>query len=55
MIFANLDVLRHQDFSKPLPFTGGLSAYGRLKNFVRTFQMRLDCDVNFETGGGEIS
>jgi hypothetical protein len=55
VIFANLDVLRHQDFSKPLPFTGGLTAYERLKKFVTTFDMRLNCDVNFETGGGRVS
>jgi hypothetical protein len=55
VVVANLDVLRHQDFAEPLPFTGGLTAYGRLKKFVTIFDMRLDCDVNFETGGGQVS
>ena len=55
VIVANLDVLRHQDFSEPLPFTGGLTAYERLTKFVHTFDMRLDCNVNFETEGGQVS
>jgi hypothetical protein len=55
VIVANLDVLRHQDFSEPLPFTGGLTAYERLTKFVHTFDMRLDCNVNFEAGGGQVS
>ena len=54
VILANLDVLRHQDFSEDLPFTGGLTAYERLRKFVHTFDMRLDCGLNFG-GGGQVS
>jgi hypothetical protein len=55
VILAKLDLLRHQDFSEDLPFTGGLTAYERLTKFVNTFEMRLDCTLNFETGGGQVS
>jgi len=47
---AKLDVLRHQRFSEPLPFTDGLTAYDHLKTYVHTIYLRLDCTYN--SGGG---
>lgn len=54
VIYAKLDVLRHQDFSEPLPFTDGISIYERFKSFVHTLNLRLNCDYNFG-GGGQVS
>jgi len=47
---AKLDVLRHQQFSEPLPFTNGKSPYDHFRTYVNTINLRLDC--NFNTGGG---
>lgn len=51
---AKLDVLRHQRFSEPLPFTGGLTAYDHLKTYVDTIYLRLDCEYA-HGGGGAIN
>jgi hypothetical protein len=50
VIYAKLDVLRHQDFAEPLPFTGGKAIYEYFRSFVHTLNLRLDC--SFNTGGG---
>lgn len=47
---ARLDILRHQRFSQPLPFTKGKTAYDHLRDYVKTFNIRLDCGIN--TAGG---
>jgi hypothetical protein len=47
---AKIDLLRHQQFSTPLPFTNGRSLYDHLKTYVRNINLRLDCGLN--TGGG---
>ena len=44
---AKIDVLRHQQFSQPLPFTGGAAAYDNLKSHVRQINLRLDCDISY--------
>ncbi len=52
--YAKLDVLRHQHFSQPLPFTARKTIYEHLKTYVNTLNLRLDCNLN--TGGnGQIS
>lgn len=54
VIYAKLDVLRHQDFSELLPFTNGKTAYEHFKTFVHTLNLRLDCNSN-TGGGGQVS
>lgn len=51
--YARLDVLRHQTFSEPLPFTTE-TIYDDFKTFVKTIDLRLSCDLN-SGGGGQIS
>jgi hypothetical protein len=46
---ARIDVLRHQQFSQPLPFTGGFTAFDNLKSYVKQINLKLDCDIS--TGG----
>lgn len=53
VIYAKLDVLRHQDFSEPLPFTDGMAIYERFINFVHSLNLRLDCNFNSAGGGRE--
>ena len=53
-VLARLDVLRHQAFSEPLPFSDGLSIYEHLRKNVNTLNMRLDCGNN-SGGKGTIS
>jgi hypothetical protein len=54
VIIARLDVLRHQRFAEPLPFTGGATMYEHLTQHVHTLNLYLDCRYN--TGGsGRIS
>jgi hypothetical protein len=48
--YAKLDVLRHQAFSEPLPFTSGKSIYDHVKTYIHTLNLRLDCHYN--TGSG---
>jgi hypothetical protein len=47
---SKLDLLRHQQFSQPLPFSKGKTAYEHLKSHVNTINLKLDCSYN--TGGG---
>lgn len=54
VIYAKLDVLRHQRFTEPLPITGGKTIYEHFNTFVKTLNLRLDCDYN-TGGGGQIS
>ena len=54
VVLAKLDVLRHQDFSQPLPFTNGKSIYDHVRTFVKRIYVTLGCQSN--TGGhGNIS
>jgi hypothetical protein len=46
---SKIDLLRHQRFSSPLPFTDGRPLYDHLKTYVKTINLRLDCGLN--TGG----
>jgi len=43
---SKLDVLRHQQFSQPLPFTTGKSAYNHLKQYLKQINLRLDCGIS---------
>lgn len=52
-IIAKLDVLRHQRFAEPLPFTGGATIYEHLTNHVHTLHLYLECRLN-SGGGGHI-
>lgn len=54
VIYAKLDVLRHQRFSEPLPFTGGETVYEHFKTHIDSINMRLDCSNNWG-GGGQVS
>ena len=47
-----LDLLRHQKFSQPLPFTNGKSLYEHLQNYVDRVNLSLGCNIN--TAGGKI-
>jgi hypothetical protein len=49
VLFARLDVLRHQVFSEPLPFGDQLRVYDHLRKYVKTFELRLGCD---DSAGG---
>lgn len=51
VIIAKLDILRHQRFSEPLPFTNGKSAYEHLKSYVKTINLGLGCNDNTGWGG----
>ncbi len=53
VIYAKLDVLRHQDFFEPLPFTDGMAIYERFLKFVHSLNLRLDCNFNTAGGGQE--
>ena len=50
VIYAKLDVLRHQRFVEPLPITDSKTIYEHFKTFVNRLTLRLDC--SFNTGGG---
>jgi len=52
VVFANLDVLRHQAFSEPLPFTEGHNVYDHLRKYIRQINLLLDCADN--SGGNEV-
>jgi hypothetical protein len=52
VVFANLDVLRHQAFSEPLPFTEGRNVYDHLRKYVRQINLLLDCADN--SGGNGV-
>lgn len=47
---AQLDILRRQRFSEPLPFTKGKTIYDHIKQYVHTINLSLECD--FPSGGG---
>ncbi len=51
---ARLDVLRHQRFAQPLPFTAGKTAYDHLRSHVHTLNLKLDCSYN-TAGGGTVN
>jgi hypothetical protein len=53
VLLANLDLLRHQIFSEPLPFGGGSSAYEYLRKYVKEFNLQLGCSDS-AGGGGKI-
>ncbi len=53
VLISELDVLRHQDFSEPLPFTSGLSIYDYFKKYVKTFKLTLD-NIDSSGGGGQV-
>lgn len=42
-LIAKLDVLRHQRFSEPLPFTDGATIYEHLATYVGSFELYLEC------------
>ncbi|UCG58754.1 MAG: hypothetical protein JSU70_04415 [Phycisphaerales bacterium] len=48
---AKIDVLRHQRFADPVPFTDGKTLYDHFKTHVKTINLKLDCGYN--TGGGD--
>jgi hypothetical protein len=52
-LIARLDVLRHQRFAEPLPFTGGATIYEHLKTYIHTLNLHLECRYAAE-GGGRI-
>lgn len=51
---AKLDVLRHQRFSQPLPFTSAKTAYEHLGSYVKKINLRLDCGIS-TAGGGTVN
>lgn len=50
-VIARLDVLRHQQFSSPLPFTGGKTIYEWLRSLIARATVSLDCPLNHGGGG----
>lgn len=54
VVLANLDVLRHQAFSEPLPFTDGHTVYDHLRRYVKQINLLLDC-ANNSGGNGVIN
>ena len=54
VLYAKLDVLRHQEFLEPVPFAGGKTIYEYFKSFVYVLNLRLDCGFN-TGGGGQVS
>ena len=51
---AQLDLLRHQRFAKPIPFANGLTLIDYVRLSTKTIELRLDCGLN-QAGGGTIS
>ena len=51
VIMAKLDLLRHQEFSEPLPMTNGETIYNHFRTHVHTIRLRLDCGSNRGSGG----
>ncbi|MGA1865031.1 MAG: hypothetical protein ACMUHX_08215 [bacterium] len=47
---CKLDILRHQQFAEPPPFTGGKTVYEHVKTHVQNINLYLSCGYN--TGGG---
>lgn len=54
VVIAKLDVLRHQRFSEPVPFTAATSVYEHITAHVHTLHLFLDCRLN-SGGGGHIN
>ncbi len=54
VVLANLDILRHQAFSEPLPSGDGLKVYDHLRKYVKEIDLGLDCG-NSSGGGGRVS
>ncbi len=50
-VIAKLDVLRHQRFAQPTPFSEGLTLYEFVKTHTRTINVTLDTALN-DAGGG---
>ena len=51
---ARLDLLRHQRFSEPLPFTKGKTIYEHLKAYTSTINLHLTCGFA-NAGGGRLN
>jgi hypothetical protein len=53
---SKLDILRHQRFSKPVPFTKGRTRtiYEHFKTYVKTINLKLDCSYN-SAGGDQVN
>jgi len=51
---SKIDVMRHQRFSSPLPFTNGQTLYDHIKTYVNTINLKLDCG-NASGGGGTVN
>ena len=54
VIYAKLDVLRHQRFVEPLPFTNINTIYEHFNTYVNRINLSLDCSYN-TGGGGQVS
>jgi hypothetical protein len=50
VVIAALDVLRHQRFSEPLPFTNAATIYDHVRAHVDRFNLFLQC--RYASGGG---
>lgn len=50
---AKIDLLRHQQFSEPLPFTGSETLYNYLKSNTSRIYLNLDCG-DCSAGGGTV-
>jgi hypothetical protein len=53
VVLARLDVMRHQAFSQPLPFGGGLTVCENFHKYVSNVHLRLDCNLA-DGGGGTV-
>lgn len=51
VVIARLDVLRHQRFAEPLPFTNGATLYEHLRAHVHALNLSLECRLNLGGGG----
>jgi hypothetical protein len=51
VVIANLDVLRHQVFSEPLPFTDGHTPYDHFRKYIKQINLWLDCADNSGASG----
>jgi len=51
---SKIDILRHQRFSAPVPFTNGQTIYDHFKTYVKTINLKLDCSYN-SAGGDRVN
>lgn len=51
-VYARFDLLRHQHFSEPLPFSSGKSIFEYVKNLTSRVNLKLNCEYN--NAGGRI-